>query len=85
MSNAEEAFAWYRKIFGTGIIIFKDAATASHCLQVAFQQSLLPVQDDTQNSNSKTIKSPTIFGHIAKTCYQGFMYFSKKVVVCIDQ
>ena len=29
VTNAEEAFAWYRKIFGTDIIIFKDAATAS--------------------------------------------------------
>lgn len=28
VTNAEEAFAWYRKIFGTDIIIFKDAATA---------------------------------------------------------
>ena len=29
VSNAEEAFCWYRKIFGTDIIVFKDAATAS--------------------------------------------------------
>lgn len=27
--NADEAFAWYRKIFGTDIVVFKDAATAS--------------------------------------------------------
>lgn len=29
VTNAEEAFAWYRKIFGTDIVVFKDAATAS--------------------------------------------------------
>jgi catechol 2,3-dioxygenase-like lactoylglutathione lyase family enzyme len=29
VSNAEEAFCWYRKIFGTDIVVFKDAATAS--------------------------------------------------------
>lgn len=29
VANAEEAFCWYRKIFGTDIVIFKDAATAS--------------------------------------------------------
>ena len=29
VANAEEAFCWYRKIFGTDIIVFKDAATAS--------------------------------------------------------
>ncbi|MBC7849160.1 MAG: VOC family protein [Chitinophagaceae bacterium] len=28
VSNADEAFAWYRKIFGTDIVVFKDAATA---------------------------------------------------------
>lgn len=29
VANAEEAFIWYRKIFGTDIVVFKDAATAS--------------------------------------------------------
>jgi catechol 2,3-dioxygenase-like lactoylglutathione lyase family enzyme len=29
VSNADEAFRWYRKIFGTDIVVFKDAATAS--------------------------------------------------------
>ena len=29
VANAEEAFTWYRKIFGTDIMVFKDAATAS--------------------------------------------------------
>ncbi len=29
VSNAEEAFSWYRKCFGTDIVVFKDAATAS--------------------------------------------------------
>ena len=29
VANAEEAFRWYRKIFGTDIVVFKDAATAS--------------------------------------------------------
>lgn len=29
VANAEEAFQWYRKIFGTDIVVFKDAATAS--------------------------------------------------------
>ena len=29
VTNAEEAFGWYRKIFGTDIVVFKDAATAS--------------------------------------------------------
>lgn len=28
VTNAEEAFAWYRKIFGTDIVVFKDAAAA---------------------------------------------------------
>lgn len=29
VTNAEEAFAWYRRIFGTDIVIFKDSAPAS--------------------------------------------------------
>ncbi len=29
VANAEEAFRWYRKMFGTDIVVFKDAATAS--------------------------------------------------------
>lgn len=29
VANAEEAFNWYRKIFGTDIVVFKDAAQAS--------------------------------------------------------
>ena len=29
VANAQEAFDWYRKIFGTDVIVFKDAATAS--------------------------------------------------------
>jgi catechol 2,3-dioxygenase-like lactoylglutathione lyase family enzyme len=29
VTNADEAFRWYRKIFGTDIVVFKDAATAS--------------------------------------------------------
>ncbi len=29
VADAEEAFEWYRKIFGTDIVVFKDAATAS--------------------------------------------------------
>lgn len=29
VADAEEAFAWYRKIFGTDIIVFKDVAAAS--------------------------------------------------------
>ena len=29
VTNADEAFDWYRKIFGTDIVVFKDAATAS--------------------------------------------------------
>ncbi len=29
VSNAEEAFRWYRKVFGTDIVVFKDAATAN--------------------------------------------------------
>lgn len=26
VANVEEAFAWYKNIFGTDIILFKDAA-----------------------------------------------------------
>ncbi len=29
VANAKEAFDWYRKIFGTDVIVFKDTATAS--------------------------------------------------------
>ena len=29
VANAQEAFDWYRKIFGTDVVVFKDAATAS--------------------------------------------------------
>lgn len=29
VANAQEAFDWYRKIFGTDVIVFKDTATAS--------------------------------------------------------
>ena len=29
VADAEKAFCWYRKIFGTDIVVFKDAATAS--------------------------------------------------------
>lgn len=28
VKNADEAFRWYRKVFGTDIVVFKDAATA---------------------------------------------------------
>lgn len=29
VTDAEEAFSWYKQIFGTDIIIFKDSAPAS--------------------------------------------------------
>lgn len=29
VSNVDEAFKWYRKVFGTDIVVFKDAATAN--------------------------------------------------------
>ena len=29
VADAEEAFRWYKKFFGTDIVVFKDSATAS--------------------------------------------------------
>ncbi len=39
VANAEEAFRWYRKIFGTDIVVFKDAATASLMTRYTGQQA----------------------------------------------
>jgi hypothetical protein len=39
VANADEAFRWYRKIFGTDIVVFKDAATASLMKPYTGQQS----------------------------------------------
>ncbi len=33
VTDADAAFAWYRKIFGTDIVVFKDAATATYMRQ----------------------------------------------------
>ncbi len=39
VTNADEAFRWYRKIFGTNIVVFKDAATASLMQRYTGQQA----------------------------------------------